>query len=172
MNGRRGGLDGRPMHLNQIGIFNKWERKTQLYMNGRRGGLDGRHMQVTLPQERRDVEDVDSQPQTHKHTNADTDLNEPGKSHPTLNIQVSALVTCLNRFRELDANQTIYKTSMANVNQGSFIHRTSLCLYIHCPVLKDSYFQQTRSTLHLKGSDFHCITLMLTLHLELRTASV
>ena len=46
---RRGGLDGRPMHLNQIGIFNKWERKTQLYMNGRRGGLDGRHMQVTLP---------------------------------------------------------------------------------------------------------------------------
>ena len=46
---RRGGLDGRPMHLNQIGIFNKWERQTQLYMNGRRGGLDGRHMQVTLP---------------------------------------------------------------------------------------------------------------------------
>ena len=65
-------------------------------MNGRRGGLDGRHMQVTLPQERSDVEDVDSQPQTHKHTNADTDLNEPGKSHPTLNIQVSASVICLN----------------------------------------------------------------------------
>ena len=65
-------------------------------MNGRRGGLDGRHMQVTLPQERSDVEDVDSQPQTHKHTNADTDLNESGKSHPTLNIQVSASVICLN----------------------------------------------------------------------------
>ena len=65
-------------------------------MNGRKGGLDGRHMQVTLPQERSDVEDVDSQPQTHKHTNADTDLNEPGKSHPTLNIQVSASVICLN----------------------------------------------------------------------------
>ena len=64
-------------------------------MNGRRGGLDG-HMQVTLPQERSDVEDVDSQPQTDKHTNADTDLNEPGKSHPTLNIQVSASVICLN----------------------------------------------------------------------------
>ena len=65
-------------------------------MNGRKGGLDGRHMQVTLPQERSDVEDVDSQPQTDKHTNADTDLNEPGKSHPTLNIQVSASVICLS----------------------------------------------------------------------------
>ena len=66
--------------------------------------------------------------QTHKCRHRSKRAREvpPHFEHPSFSV---SNLPQLNRFRELDANQTIYHRSMANVNQGDFIHRTSLCLY-------------------------------------------
>ena len=61
--------------------------------------------------------------QTHKCRHRSKRAREvpPHFEHPSFSV---SNLPQLNRFRELDANQTIYQTSMANVNQGNFI----LCL--------------------------------------------
>ena len=61
--------------------------------------------------------------QTHKCRHRSKRAREvpPHFEHPSFSV---SNLSQLNRFLELDANQTIYQTSMANVNQGNFI----LCL--------------------------------------------